>query len=319
MEINNVAASVSALHVVEGDSAIAEDESTNLAITNVEAVTSYNWLDRKKPTIAVPGKLVPLLTLSRRRLTSIGMPAQWLNRVQFQPLLKPDSESRYLDQNAAKYGQSPFEPGIKAVLHQNSDYDFTTLDLITDRYALASLLEFANGKQKAFSFGAQVIGHTIVCVRDDAEPRQDITKFRGYRVDFVTKYLEYPTAFENSLKHYRIITYQLGELKVMLRYAADGYLPDLAGELPDTAYDQGDVVEGDGSLAIVSTGVLVPHDTIIELNTCRKRSEEEGPDDHITAKFREAWLSQAHHFVHAESTMGKRYRKMKDFRQRFGE
>ena len=100
------------------------------------------------------------------------------------------------------------EPTVRAVLHQRPDFDFKGLDLITDRYALACLLEAALNdadQQSAvspptwkkddwtgeFSVGAQIVGDTILFVREDKVTLQPITEFRGYRHDFRAKYYPY--------------------------------------------------------------------------------------------------------------------------------
>ena len=119
------------------------------------------------------------------------MLAKWLGRKN-SPLLLPDTATRFFDENVGRCPNSPFEPGLLAVLHQRPDFDFTTLDLITDRYTLSCLLELANGNPSKFSFGAQVIGGydggsdgTFVFVSTEPPNTQKITKFKGYRQDFM--------------------------------------------------------------------------------------------------------------------------------------
>ena len=123
-------------------------------------------------------------------------------------MLEPDSLSRSLDQNAVQCPSSLFEPRIQAVLHENPNYDFTKLHLIADRSTLARLLELANDRTidnkdkperhqdderaKAFSFGGEVVGGTIIFTHNDNAVVKTITKVQGFSKDFGDKYLAFP-------------------------------------------------------------------------------------------------------------------------------
>lgn len=157
------------------------------------------------------------------------MPGKWLARTDAPPL-KPDTETRWFNQNIARCPDSPWEPGVRAVLHQQPGYDFSSLDLISDHSILAPLLEFVVDGKRFERFGAQIVGNTVIFVSLEKPERQVIETCRGFRKDFDHKYLEYLEELVGTLKHYRIISCQLGEVKIMLRYVADGYHSASVGE-----------------------------------------------------------------------------------------
>ncbi|KAK3723127.1 hypothetical protein LTR37_001850 [Vermiconidia calcicola] len=191
---------------------------------SADTVSSYSWLKSIFPIIAVPGAL-----------------PRWVDRKD-RPLLQPDTGSRFTDPNTGRWPSSPLEPALLAVLHRHPEYDFSELDLITDRQPLNCLLELAtktirpktrkysrapkmDGERSGdFSFFAQVINNTVLFIRNVEEPLEVVQSFRGYRKDFNDHYLQYPDGSKDSDKHQRIITYTLGDLRVMLRHNTDGFI-----------------------------------------------------------------------------------------------
>lgn len=198
------------------------------------------------------------------------------------------------------------------MLQVQPHFDFTALDLITDRYALVSLLEHASGPKGFFTFGAQVVGGTVVFIRTDPARRRVIKGFSGFRDDFGKRYLEFDEGLKGTLSHYRIITCELGQLRIMLRHAADGYLPDSADEVESSMSDkfgsEGEEQKADG-FAIQCGGTFVPRSSVLEFNTCNKDSSEA---PRIKRKFREAWLSQNLHFAIAKYSITEETKEFKD-------
>lgn len=81
---------------------------------NFSVVATYNRLDRLVPTILVS-----------------GLPSIWSPPVDA-PDLRPDSSSRYIDQNAHRMSQAPLDPLTRAVQAQRPVFDFTAVDFVTD-------------------------------------------------------------------------------------------------------------------------------------------------------------------------------------------
>ena len=100
------------------------------------------------------------------------MPAKWIGRDD-KPELLPDQGTRLLAHNAGTWPESPMEPGIRAVLHLRPDYDFTTLDLISDRRQLARLFEVAvrrERRSKKHFQATTVLENSALVLKSLAEP-----------------------------------------------------------------------------------------------------------------------------------------------------
>ena len=100
--------------------------------------------------------------------------------------------------------------------------------------------------------------------------------------------------------HYRIVTYRLGDLCIMVRSAAEGYIhnedveasQDVENKTPASKVQQ----ECD-NMTIISGGQLIPNSTTLELNTCSKYRVG---DDGLEKNIRKSWLSQDAHFILAK-------------------
>ena len=188
------------------------------------------------------------------------------------------------------------EPAVRAVLHLRPQFDFTALDLITDRYVLARLLETPVRKTE-FRLSAQAVHNTMIFIRSD----KDFLKktLGGFRQDIETQHLSQPKIFSDSVSHHRIITYRLGDLHIMVRHAADGFIPEdtpamreaLCVITADPRECNG--VKRHGNVNIKSMGTLIPREAMLEFNTYNKASNQK---QRLGDKQRETWLSQEPHF-----------------------
>jgi hypothetical protein len=250
------------------------------------------------------------------------MPAKWLGRTDT-PQLTPDCGTRVLDYNAFQWLESPWEPGIRAVLHLQRNFDFTELDIITDRRQLACILELAYRKGEQvekthegdertadFRFGAQVLGETVIFVRtDDSTTIETIDQFRGFADEFKKKYFEYPDSLNDAKSYHRMVSSRLGNLRIMLRHGAEGYVPNDTNTLRDALANMqpAAVAQKDSdNITVMSGGALIPSSAIVELNTCSKTRDS---SSRLAAKARECWLSQDAHFVTAKYTVTQQSKK----------
>jgi hypothetical protein len=237
------------------------------------------------------------------------MPAKWEGQND-KLVLRPDRGTRLLDHNAGNWPEFPMEPGICAVLCLRPHFDFTTLDIIADRYQLACCLELAVRKgdkikklylddDGKFSFGGQLIGETVVFFRSDQVIPQKIEGFRGFADEFKRAYLSYPEGFEASTAHYGMVRYRLGSLNILLRHAANGYVA--YDTINDDATPPPDVfaTRPSARVTVTSGGVLVPHAAILELNTF-SRKKKTIKNKKKAKKARKSWLSQSGFYVVAE-------------------
>ena len=189
----------------------------SIELSDFSLVASYNWLDEVQPTVLVP-----------------GTPPIW-SPPSDTPGLKPDSGTRYVDQNKDRMPNSPLEPLICAIQAHRPEFDFSAVDVITDRRSIRQLYGFISGDPKGFMFGIESVGDTIVLTRDEPKSRQTMppNKFIGYRQSFEEAYTKLHPVAQGSTSHHRLITYTLGGLRFLVRSGTDGYRPPAAGDLQD--------------------------------------------------------------------------------------
>ncbi|KAI7081398.1 hypothetical protein KC356_g9139 [Hortaea werneckii] len=265
-------------------------DEQRLGITAVEQVASYNWLDSKDSTLLVPG-IPPIWSPP-------DAPVQ----------VPPDTGRFFIDPNAGKMPTSPMEPLFRAVLHEHPTFDFSSLDLITDRWALSRLLS----DNESWSLAAHVIKGKVIFIR--LEPEKEIKihphQFRGYRRNFEREVLKYREDCRGSRAHYQIITYRLGEMNILLRHAAAGYFaPDLTAHSPIDAdgapstTTSGDTttattaVQQHGKIRIRFAGARIPRSAIFELSTSKRVvGTLEGYKQHEVP---EQWIAQTQGYIRA--------------------
>jgi len=146
------------------------------------------------------------------------------------------------------------------------------------------------GDQEAFQFGVEAVGNTTVFTRAERTSRESIAPntFAGYSASFVEAYTKLHPDAKGSTSHYRIVTYTLGGLKLLVRSGVDAYRPSAVGEHLNepsgSDYSQEDCArnikhlslnEGPstsapstaGELLVVEGGHDVPQAAVLELST----------------------------------------------------
>lgn len=185
-----------------------------IELSQFSAVASYNWLDSAQaPTILVP-----------------GIPPIWSPPTDT-PALKPDSGTRYIDQNTDRMPQSPLEPLIRAVQTYRPDFKLYEMDLVTDRRCLRQLYGFISGDEKTFRFGVESVGNVTVFTRAEPQSRETLSRntFAGYRQSFEEAYTRLHGSARGSTSHHRIVNYTIGGMNFLVRSGTDAYLRS-AGE-----------------------------------------------------------------------------------------
>ncbi|KAF1983981.1 hypothetical protein K402DRAFT_337335 [Aulographum hederae CBS 113979] len=201
--------------ITRGD--LFELPNPNAKITGVEHLASYNWLEKPRLTICVPGS-----------------PPLWSPPPGPHHLVRPDSGLEYIDQNAARNPRSPLEPLFRTLYTQHPDFEISDIDLVTDRNNLRKLLRFVKGtKTDPFRIRVEIVGgRTALFTRWESETMCRVRAGRGgYGHNFENAYT---TKLIGSTGHHRIITYQFGGMKLVVRHETDGYLPPTLGLNPVT-------------------------------------------------------------------------------------
>ncbi|KAL4886968.1 hypothetical protein BJY04DRAFT_212936 [Aspergillus karnatakaensis] len=189
------------------------DSSTKKeSISNVKHLSSYNWIeaDASTPTIAVPGS-----------------PALWTPPSALQHQVKKDSGFIYIAQNAARHPESPLEPLFRALYLTKPTFDITSVSLVTDRNNIRKLLSFVNPKLarfglEPFTIEVEVVNNTAIFCRSETKTHEIIAahEFIRYGHEFEKAYTT--EQVDGSTGHHRIISYQLGDMKLVVRYETDG-------------------------------------------------------------------------------------------------
>lgn len=241
-------------------------------LSNFAVIASYNWFDKPRPTILVP-----------------GMPAIWSPPSET-PALKPDSGTRYVDQNADRMPNSPLEPLLRAVQTHRPDFDLSELDIVGDRRCLRLLHNFMVGDPEAFQYGVEAIGNTTFFTRAERTSRETIAPntFAGYRTSFEEAYTKLHSDVKGSTSHYRIVTYTLGGLKLLVRSGVDAYRPSAIGEhlmkplgsdynpedctrnIKHSSLNAGPAISASstaGDLLVMEGGHNIPQAAVLELST----------------------------------------------------
>nr|POF02121.1 hypothetical protein CFP56_69036 [Quercus suber] len=185
--------------------------SNEANITNVTHLASYNWIDATTPSIAVP-----------------GCPPVW-SAIKLPKKVKKDSGHSYIDQNAARHPESPLEPLFRALYVEKPSFDIRTIDFVSDRNNIRKLLSFVdpttsrNGVE-SFTIKAEAVKDTVLLCRNDAKVEELIgpNDFKGFGHEFEKTYTTNQVA--GSTGHHRIISFRFGDLRLLVRYEADGYV-----------------------------------------------------------------------------------------------
>ncbi|KAG9254026.1 geranylgeranyl pyrophosphate synthetase [Emericellopsis atlantica] len=306
------------LHMADIDELVQRQQVSETNIADVRYVSSYNWLDRAAEAhIIVPGQ-PPRWTPSRHDTK-----------------LERDSGQFYRDKNAARFPKHPFAPAIAACL-ASSPSELANVDLVGCGSTLGNLLRFVRGEDRKVRMLVQKVGHAVFLVRRENSPTELIPDVRGHGHTFPEAFTTWDPVVKGSASHQRLITYNFGGLKLLVRYEADGYLDtkdknvesekmsnsDQGGpSSPKAVESSSTAVEAltaalsiGGSLSssqvpVVGTEIHVQRaghapdqSQIFDIKT---RGAHRRHDDHVGAELPRLWISQIPNFVLAFHDYGR--------------
>jgi hypothetical protein len=140
--------------------------------------------------------------------------------------LKPDSEDVFRDINAARYSAYPLEPAFRALKAMEPQFHLQSVDVVGCGSTMGNLLRFATSQSKPFRFDVDVVGETVLFVRRENSPTELIMGLQGYGHTFPEAYTTWDADVRNSCSHQRIVQYEFGGLKFLVRSESDGYVKD---------------------------------------------------------------------------------------------
>ncbi|KAL0932638.1 geranylgeranyl pyrophosphate synthetase [Colletotrichum truncatum] len=273
-------------------------------VTECELIASYNWLDRAKPSILIP-----------------GAPAKWTPPAET-TALREDNGVYYRDKNASRYPTHPMEPAIQAVLSMHPDSLTRKVNLVACGSTLGNLLRFVQGKERPFRMLVEVVGSTVHLIRRENSPTETIDDVRGYGHTFPETYTSWDVDVRGSASHQRVLRYDFGGLSCLVRYEGDGYLKNKL--MSSSGYAEREVGTGEGTveeliaslggnkvsqtspgsssqLQMQSGGFKVPQSAMFDLKT---RSSRRKGHDFLGEELPRMWVAQIPNFVLAYHDRG---------------
>ncbi len=232
--------------------------------------------------------------------------------------LSKDSGNVYVDQNAHRTPTHSFDPFFKSLLTMNPNFDMGSVSLVSDRNSLRKLFGFAcNHPNSNFRIDVDVVYNTMFFTRWEQNHMQIINGFfnSGYGHEFEKAFTKFHEDLANSSGHHRIVQYNLGGMKCLVRYEADAYFDDNAstsslslakeypmGQLNATDKDISTVFEslfldskGKGAIStpkkgvrVIQTGHLIAPSSIVEIKSRSKAIK-------MKEVIPQLWFSQTEH------------------------
>jgi hypothetical protein len=116
------------------------------------------------------------------------------------------------------------EPCLRSIFALQPTFELPTIDVVGCGGTIGNLLRFAGSQTKPFRFDVDVIGETIFFVRRENSPTELIKDVRGYGHTFPESYTTWDSDVRSSVSHQRIISYDFGELRLLVRTETDAYV-----------------------------------------------------------------------------------------------
>ncbi|KAI9795565.1 MAG: hypothetical protein M1833_006965 [Piccolia ochrophora] len=275
-------------------------------IKDCQYMASYNWLNTQEAKILVP-----------------GAPPVW-NPPKERPRLSQDEGEFFRDPNAARFPRFPAEPGIRAVLALHPDFEGDPIDVVGCGSTMGNLLRFAGSKDWSFRFYVEQIGRTVFLVRREKSPTELIEGVWGYGHTFPEAYTTWDATVKGSVSHQRLIKYDFGGMKCLVRSESDGYLKEKVLPGSDTPMiapsstkqpadeDLSALLQAAQSIAVSEhaanqnapltmemTGSEVPQNAVFDLKTRSARKEFD-----MEEVYPRLWVNQTPNFIIAYHVAG---------------
>ncbi|ESK83892.1 geranylgeranyl pyrophosphate synthetase [Moniliophthora roreri MCA 2997] len=264
---------------------------------NVQYVGSYNWIEGTGTgsTIIVPGS-----------------PPQWTEKPT--PYDVPaDRGEVFVDQNGFRVPSATLLPLMVAVDQHAEDqgktFDWSFIDIVTDRNGLRKLMRWIRGGTdvRDFRIDLQLAGKTVLFNRWEKQTKEQMSGYT-YGFNFEKANTKHRGDCEKSTGHHRIVKYDFGGIKMVVRFevdaclqkpstgrqkskllphassSADDALDSITAGLANTTISSSSttskiVPAGDRKLIVEKGGEVIPQDSVIELGTISQRRLTSGQLD----------------------------------------
>ncbi|KAJ6149191.1 hypothetical protein N7471_000390 [Penicillium samsonianum] len=219
---------------------------------------------------------------------------------------------------------------VQAVLTDKPEFPVTSVDIIACHSTMGNLLRFAFEQDKPFRMLVEVLGKTVFFIRRENSPTDMIPGVRGYGHTFPEAYTTWSANVGGSQSHQRVMEYEFAGMQCLVRFEADGFLPDLVPN-PDTEETEEDPVIPEDSidpeealssieeatisvvtsattetapkqLEIAKQGQRIPQCAVFDLKT---RSRSKRSVNVLDGELPRLWVSQTPNFILAHHTAGR--------------
>lgn len=217
---------------------------------------------------------------------------------------------------------------IRAIMMDKPDYRLGDLDIVGCGSTLGNMLRFARGQGSSFRILIEVLGNTVFFIRRERSPTETLTGVRGYGHTFPEAYTTWSESTRRSDSHQRLINYDFAGMNCLVRFEADGYLPDRIHNdlstqnepIPSTSNIDPEDLLSSIAAATISTvpsvttdtksstvkiskrGRYIPQCAVFDLKT---RSEKRRGDDVLSGELARLWIRQIPNFILAYHKSGR--------------
>ncbi|CAG8953515.1 hypothetical protein HYFRA_00009971 [Hymenoscyphus fraxineus] len=172
---------------------------------NYQFVASYSWKDIEHPTIYVPGcppKFIPTAAPFQMEPDNIRKPP------------------------CKRSPAAAVDPLFQSLLHMHPEFNMSSVDIATDRNSLRKLLGFSAGITDQWRLEVDMIDDTLFFSQWE-EFRQRLINGQqdsGYGHSLEDNVTQKPTSMEDCMHYERVVQYELGGLRCLVRYEADAFI-----------------------------------------------------------------------------------------------
>lgn len=154
------------------------------------------------------------------------------------------------------------------------------MDIVGCGSTIGNLLRFTASQPKPFRFDADVVGETVFFVRRENSPTELIEGVYGYGHTFPESYTSWDHETRGSVSHQRIIQYDFGGLRFLVRTETDAYVKDSIRPAIKAPKDQTSLEDAITQMAVASRtpstgqkmciktqGQMIPQGKIFDIKT----------------------------------------------------
>ncbi|KAI0541590.1 hypothetical protein GGR58DRAFT_498091 [Xylaria digitata] len=250
-------------------------------ITDCAYAASYSLNDEKPFKVIVPGQ-----------------PAVW--KPLPLPCQLPEDSGEYMrDQNGARFPDHPIQPTIQALFALNKAFDPSNVDVLGCASSLGDILRFVLSIDSTFRFDVEMVGNTLFLIRNRKD--EVIPGVRGFGHSFLNAFTSNEPDGEIVKSHQRVVSYEFGDLRCLVRFECDGYLASCDGSDTLVIKPQFSLSTPPlGSITIQEAGMVVPQNSVLEIKTKSQARGKIQMNEHLPR----LWLRQIPHLITAYHTHG---------------